>query len=268
MTIPGRSSGRPTVRSTPLRKWQMAISYRVLLWELIPGRPSGRYTTPTPVQASSGQERYYCRSASQVISLWIRLLFYQMYPPSKGISWPRDVLHHVSLTFDQHVGKAELLVVNSLQLIWAQTYLPPPYRHTLWTFHIFVLVNTTHMVVNSDTIVYMCMEVIICQSDRSLDRLTISHAPSIGGTSNHLRWEKEYGGNFPSFWDEFCKTLPTQNRIFLNFQNCGILDLPHFCICQLDKYSCKKLYSTVHVCGNYDLSIWEFPWRVDDISHP
>ena len=110
------------------------------------------------------------------------------------------------------------------------------------------------MVVNSDTIVYMCMEVIICQSDRSPERLMISHAPSIGGTSNHLRWEKVCGGNSPSFWSEFCKTHPTQNRILLTFQNCGILQLPHFCMCKYDKCS-KKLYSTVHVCGNYDLSI-------------
>ena len=105
--------------------------------------------------------------------------------------------NHVSLTFDQNVGKAELLV-NSLQLIWAQTYLPP-YRYTLWTFLIFVFVNATHMVVKSDTIVYMCMEFIICWSDRSPGRLMISNTPSIGGASNHLRWEKECGVNSPGF---------------------------------------------------------------------
>ena len=88
----------------------------------------------------------------------------------------------------------------------------------------------------------MCMEVIICQSGRSPERLMISPTPSIGGTSNHLRWEKECGGSSPCFWGEFCKTLPTQNRIFLTFQNCAILNLPHFCICQYDKYSSKKLY--------------------------
>ena len=63
----------------------------------------------------------------------------------------------------------------------------------------------------------------------------ISQTPSIGVTSNQLRWEKECGGNFPSFCDEFCKRLPAQNRIFLTFQNCGILDLPHVCVCQYDK---------------------------------
>ena len=83
------------------------------------------------------------------------------------------------------------------------------------------------------------MEVIICQSDMSPERLMISQIPSIGGTSNQLRWEKEYGGNSPSFWGDFYKTLPTQNQIFQTFQNCGILDLPHVFICQLNKYGSK-----------------------------
>ena len=35
-----------------------------------------------PVQASSGQDLYYCRSAWHVISLWVRLMFCQMYLPT------------------------------------------------------------------------------------------------------------------------------------------------------------------------------------------
>ena len=111
-------------------------------------------------------------------------------------------------------------------------------------------VNTTALVVNSYTILYMCMEDIICQLDRSPERLMISHTPSIGETSNQLRWMKECGGNSPSFWGEFCKTLLAQNGICLTFQNCGILDLPHFCICQYYRYGSKKLYSTVHIHGS------------------
>ena len=88
-------------------------------------------------------------------------------------------------------------------------------------------VNTIPMVVNSDTIVYICMEVISCQSDMSPERLMISQIPSIGGTSYQLRWEKVCGGNSPSFWCDFYKTLPTQNSIFQTFHNCRILDLPH-----------------------------------------
>ena len=101
----------------------------------------------------------------------------------------------------------------------------------------------------------MCVEIMICQCERPPERLMISQNPSTGGTLNYLRWEKECGGNSPSFLGEFCKTLPNQNRIFLTFKNCGILDLPHFCMCKYNKYSSKKLYSTVHVCGNYDFSM-------------
>ena len=58
----------------------------------------------------------------------------------------------------------------------------------------------------------------------------ISQTPIIGGTSYHLSWEKECRGNSPSFWAEFCKILPSQNSIFITFQNWGILHLPHFSV--------------------------------------
>ena len=67
----------------------------------------------------------------------------------------------------------------------------------------------------------------------------ILQTPSLGGTSNQLRWKKECGGNSPSFCGEFCKNLPAQNGIFLTFQHCVILDLPHFCICQYYSYGTK-----------------------------
>ena len=60
-------------------------------------------------------------------------------------------------------------------------------------FHIYVFVNTTAMVVNSYTVLYMCREVISCQFEWSPERLMISQIPSIGGTSNQLRWKKECG---------------------------------------------------------------------------
>ena len=110
----------------------------------------------------------------------------------------------------------------------------------------------TNIIVKSYTIQYMCMEVIICQSERSPEILIISQTPMIGVTSKHIRWESEYGGNSPSFWGEFCITLPTQNRIFLTFQNCGNLDLPHVSIC---------VYRT------YNLWIWYVSWNVDDILY-
>ena len=56
-------------------------------------------------------------------------------------------------------------------------------------------------------VMYMDVEVMICQSERSPERLMRSHTPSIGWTSNHLRWEKECGGNFPSFGMNFAKAF-------------------------------------------------------------
>ena len=105
----------------------------------------------------------------------------------------------------------------------------------------------TNIVVKCYTVPYMCVEVMICQSVRSPERLMVSQTPIIGGTSNHLRWEKECGGNSSSFWGEFCQSLPAQNRIFLTFQNCGILDISHFCICKYDIYSSKG-YTVLYIC--------------------
>ena len=63
----------------------------------------------------------------------------------------------------------------------------------------------TNIIVKIYTVLYMAVGVIICQSERSLERLVICQTPSIGGTSNQLRWEKECGGNSTSFWVSFAK---------------------------------------------------------------
>ena len=55
-----------------------------------------------PIESSSDQEWYYITSACHLVSLWVRLTCSQMYPPGKGIWWPRAVLHQVNLTFGQH----------------------------------------------------------------------------------------------------------------------------------------------------------------------
>ena len=101
----------------------------------------------------------------------------------------------------------------------------------------------------------MCVEVMICQSDRSPEILMITQTCMIGGTSKHIRWEEECGQNSPTFLGEFYKTLPTQNQIFQTFQNYCNLDIPHMLTCQYDTYNGKKLYNTVYVCGRYDLSV-------------
>ena len=50
-----------------------------------------------------------------------------------------------------------------------------------WTFYSSVFVNMTNIVVKSYTLLYMGVEVIICQSERSPERLMISQTPSMGG---------------------------------------------------------------------------------------
>ena len=59
----------------------------------------------------------------------------------------------------------------------------------IWTLHISVFVNMTNIIVKSYAVQYMCMEVIICQSERSPEIVMISQTHTIGGTSKHIRWE-------------------------------------------------------------------------------
>ena len=47
---------------------------------LTPPKPLSVPDAPTPVQASSGLDWYYCRSSWHLVSLYIRLIFGQMYP--------------------------------------------------------------------------------------------------------------------------------------------------------------------------------------------
>ena len=126
----------------------------------------------------------------------------------------------------------------------------------------------TNIIVKSYTVLYMCLEVIICQFEWSPQIFIISQTTSLWGTSKHIGWEQEYGANSPSFWDEFCKILATQNSMFLTFQNDWNLDLSHLCSCSYNIYNSKKLYCTVYVHGSYHLSVWEVPWNVYHISAP
>ena len=57
------------------------------------------------------------------------------------------------------------------------------------TLHISVFVNMANIIVQSYAGQYMCMEVIICQSERSPKILMISEIHTIGGTSKYIRWE-------------------------------------------------------------------------------
>ena len=60
-------------------------------------------------------------------------------------------------------------------------------------------VNKIPMVVNTDTIVYMCMEVIICQPNRSPERLMICQTPNIGGHQITSGGRKNVEETLPAF---------------------------------------------------------------------
>ena len=57
------------------------------------------------------------------------------------------------------------------------------------TLHISVFVKMTNIIVKSYTVWYMCMEVIICQSERFPTIVMISQTLAIWGTSKYIRWE-------------------------------------------------------------------------------
>ena len=55
----------------------------------------------------------------------------------------------------------------------------------IWTLHILVIVNMTNIIVQSYAVQYMCMEVIICHSERSPEIVSISQTHTIGGIKTH-----------------------------------------------------------------------------------
>ena len=63
----------------------------------------------------------------------------------------------------------------------------------------------TNIIVKSYTVLYICMEVMICQSQRSPEIFMISQTHRIGETSKHITQEKACGGNSSSFWITFAK---------------------------------------------------------------
>ena len=143
-------------------------------------------------------------------------------------------------------------VEKTIPTFWAVTFAKPLFLKkgysqpskilTFHIFHISIYVNTTAKVLNSYAILHMCMEVIICQSDRSPQRVMISQTPSIWEPQISSGGRKNVGKTLPTFGSEFCKTLLSQNRIFRTFQKCGIFELPHFSICQYYSYGSELLY--------------------------
>ena len=96
-----------------------------------PYAPIGPLNAPPlpPEQAPSGQEWYYCRSTWHLVSLWVRLMFGQMYPhshhplcpPGRGIWWSGVVQTCTPLTW-AHVLFSAVFSRPS----WVFRSTPPP----------------------------------------------------------------------------------------------------------------------------------------------
>ena len=72
---------------------------------------------PPQVQASSDHKWYYCRSAWHIISLWVRVMFYQMYLPRRCIWWPRVVQTEVWFTWT-HVLLSAIYCLDFTGVLW------------------------------------------------------------------------------------------------------------------------------------------------------
>ena len=70
-----------------------------------------------------------------------------------------------------------------------------------------VFVNMTNIVVKSYTALYMCVEVMTCQSERSPGRLIISQTPSIGGIHITSGGRRNVEETFPAFGMSFEKAF-------------------------------------------------------------
>ena len=69
----------------------------------------------------------------------------------------------------------------------------------IWTLHISVFVNMTNIKVKSYAVQYMCMEVIICQSERSPEIVMISQTHTMGGHQNTSDESRNIEETFPVF---------------------------------------------------------------------
>ena len=88
-----------------------------------PNTPCRPPEAPTPIDASCSQESYYCGSAWHVISLLVRLMFCQMYPPTTGIWWPKGVLNKVNMTCAYPFGKDDLSFRCTICKLFSRAFL-------------------------------------------------------------------------------------------------------------------------------------------------
>ena len=92
----------------------------------------------------------------------------------------------------------------------------------------------TNIVVKSCTVLYMCVEIMICQCERLPERLMISQTPSMGRHQITSGGRRNMEETFPAFGMSFAKVSCSKQDI-PNLPKFGILDLLHVCICQYDK---------------------------------
>ena len=78
----------------------------------------------------------------------------------------------------------------------------------IWTLHISVFVNMTNIIVKSYAVQYMCMEVIICQSERSPEIVMISQTHTIGGHQNTSDGSRNMDKTLPPFGVTSAKPFP------------------------------------------------------------
>ena len=159
-------------------------SYGSELWYKVRSSQPELRCTPL-VEACSGQEQYYIRSAWYWVSIWVRLTFSQMYPPVETSSgqeqyYIRSAWHLVRLWSGWSLLRCNTpgsgiwwprVVLTWVQLTWAQMYCLPkwniPNLPKLWHFTSFTFLYLSILQLRYWIVMQYCtcsLEVIICQA--------------------------------------------------------------------------------------------------------
>ena len=85
----------------------------------------------------------------------------------------------------------------------------------IYNFNIYVFVNMTNTIVKGFTLLYMCMEAIICQSERSPEMFIISQTDSIRGHENTWDGNRNVEETLPVLGVGFVKPFLLKIRSFL-----------------------------------------------------
>ena len=94
----------------------------------------------------------------------------------------------------------------------------------------------TNIIVKSYAVQYMCMEVIICQSERLPEIVMISQTHTIGGTPNTSDGSRNMDKTLPPFWVTSAKPLPPKIGQLKPSKIVKIWTLPHVSLCIYRSY--------------------------------